>query len=131
MTNLELKNHPVWQDLTEVLENLNTDALVTEHLELCDYQICGYWDEQDNFYEQITLPRSLSAELVSSSIGVADKKRWIKLKFVLQDKNTTSQYLLGGNLTNNLGELTIIYDENLQFIDENWQINMDNPLIVS
>ncbi|NJR23260.1 MAG: hypothetical protein HC786_14420 [Richelia sp. CSU_2_1] len=131
MTNLELKNHPVWQDLTEVLENLNTDALVTEHLELCDYKICGYWDEQDNFYEQITLPRSLSAELVSSSIGVADKKRWIKLKFVLQDKNTTSQYLLGGNLTNNLGELTIIYDENLQFVDENWQINMDNSLIVS
>ncbi|NJM63067.1 MAG: hypothetical protein HC849_27405 [Oscillatoriales cyanobacterium RU_3_3] len=131
MTNLELKNHPVWQDLTEVLENLNTDALVTEHLELCDYKICGYWDEQDNFYEQITLPRSLSAELVSSSIGVADKKRWIKLKFVLQDKNTTSQYLLGGNLTNNLGELTIIYDENLQFVDEKWQINMDNSLIVS
>ena len=131
MTIIELKNHPVWQDLTEVLENLDANSLVAEHLELCDYKVCGYWDEQDNFYEQITLPRSLSAELVSSSIGVADKKRWIKLKFVLQDKSTASQYLLGGNLTNDLGELTIIYDENLQFVDENWQINMDNPVIVS
>ena len=53
MTKLQLKTHPVWQDLTEVLENLNTNSLVTEHLELCDYKICGYWDEQDKFYEQI------------------------------------------------------------------------------
>lgn len=50
---------------------------MTEHLELCDYKICGYWDEQDEFYEEITLPRSLCTELVSSSIGVTGKQRWI------------------------------------------------------
>lgn len=37
MTKLELKNHQVWQDLTEILENIDTNKLVTEHLELCDY----------------------------------------------------------------------------------------------
>jgi hypothetical protein len=129
MTKLELKNHPVWQDLTEVLENLDANSLVTEHLELCDYKICGYWDEQDKFYEEITLPRSLSAELVSSSIGVAGKKRWIQLKFVLKADRIAGEDSSNYNWTQNLGELTIIYDENLQFVDDNWQINMDYNLI--
>ena len=66
------------------LKYLNTNSLVTEHLELCDYKICGYWDEQDKFYEEIILPRSLSTELVSSSIGVTGEKRWIQIKFVLK-----------------------------------------------
>lgn len=117
MTQIELKNHPVWQDLTEVIEKLDANSLVTEHLELCDYKICGYWDEEDKYYEEIILPRSLSAELVSNSIGVTNKKRWIKLKFVLKANNIDAQ---------NLGELTIIYDENMQFIDEDWQINIDS-----
>lgn len=129
MTIIELKNHPVWQDLTEVLENLDANSLVAEHLELCDYKVCGYWDEQDEFYEQIILPRSLSADLVSSSIGVTGRKRWIQLKFVLQAERVNSQDLSHFNSRENLGELTIIYDENLQFIDENWQINIDSPLI--
>ncbi len=125
MTKLQLKTHPVWQDLTEVLENLNTNSLVTEHLELCDYKICGYWDEQDEFYEQIILPRSLSAELISSSIGVTGEKRWIQVKFVLKTDLLVAEDFTDLNYTQNLGELTIIYDENLQFVDENWQINMD------
>jgi hypothetical protein len=129
MTKLQLKTHPVWQDLTEVLENLDANALVTEHLELCDYKVCGYWDEQDKFYEEITLPRSLSPELVSSSIGVTGRKRWIKLKFVLKADGNAAEDSLHHNLTQNLGELTIIYDENWQFVDENWQINLDSPLI--
>ena len=129
MTKLELRNHPVWQDLTEVLENLDANALVTEHLELCDYKICGYWDEQDKFYEEITLSRSPSAELVSSSIGIAGKKRWIKLKFVLKADSIAAEDLSNCNYTQNLGELTIIYDENMQFVDENWQINMDSNFL--
>lgn len=124
MTKLELKTHPIWRDLTEVLETLNTKALVTEHLELCDYKICGYWDRQDKFYEEITLPRSLSTELVSSSIGVTGKKRWIQLKFVLKADRISAEHSLKERSKNNLGELTIIYDEHLQFIDEIWQVNI-------
>ncbi|NES63954.1 MAG: hypothetical protein F6K24_01010, partial [Okeania sp. SIO2D1] len=114
---IELKNHPVWQDLTEVIEKLDANSLVTEHLELCDYKICGYWDEEDKYSEEIILPHSLPAELVSNSIGVTNKKRWIKLKFVLNANNIATQYL---------GELTIIYDKNMQFLDANWQINIDS-----
>jgi len=130
MTIIELKNHPVWQDLTELLENLDANSLVTEHLELCDYKVCGYWDEQDEFYQEISLPRSLSAELVSSSIGRTGKKRWIQLKFVLQADRIASEDWSNANATQNLGKLTITYNENLQFVDENWQINIDSPLII-
>jgi hypothetical protein len=67
------------EDIPNSLENIhpdmNVNALVREHLELCDYKVCGYWDEQDEFYEKITFPRSLAAELVSSSIGFTGRKR--------------------------------------------------------
>ncbi|WP_199245160.1 hypothetical protein [[Phormidium] sp. ETS-05] len=128
---LQLKTHPVWQDLTEVLANLDANALVTEHLKLCDYKISGYWDEQDKFYEEITLPRSLSPELVSSSIGVTGNKRWIKLKFALKAERSAAEDLLNYNSTRDFGELTIVYDDSLQFIDENWQINMEIVQLLS
>ena len=85
---------------------------------------------RDRFYEEITLPRSLSAELVSSSIGVTGKKRWIQLKFAIEVDHRVAEDSSNHNSTKNLGELTIIYDENLQFIDDNWQINMDFALII-
>ncbi|MFB2938124.1 hypothetical protein ACE1B6_22995 [Aerosakkonemataceae cyanobacterium BLCC-F154] len=123
MTKLELKNHQVWQDLTEILENIDANKLVTEHLELCDYKVCGYWDEDDEFHEEILLPRSLSAKLISSSIGVTGKKRWIQMKFVLE----ANQIKFADQ---KIGELLLIYDENLEFIDENWQIKASDPRLI-
>ncbi len=125
MTKLELKNHRIWQDLTEVLENINTNALVTEHLESCDYKICGYWDEQDKFYEEITLPRSLSAELVSSDLGMEGMKRWIKLKFILKIEEIALENSPKYERTPKIGEINLIYNENLDFLDENWQIDIN------
>lgn len=83
MTRLELKNYQVWQDLTEILQSLDANFLVQEHLDQCDYKVCGYWDEQDEYYDKITLPRTLEAELVSSSIGVTHEERFLQLKFLL------------------------------------------------
>ncbi len=120
MTKLELKTHPVWQDLTNVLENLNPHALAMEHLELCNYKIRGYWDEQDKFHEEIVLPYTLSAELSGSSLGMTEKNRWIKLEFTL-NLETISNY----KREQKIGELGLVYDENMEFIDENWQIDMD------
>ncbi|AFY58364.1 hypothetical protein Riv7116_6003 [Rivularia sp. PCC 7116] len=117
MTFVELKNHQVWHDFTEVLENIDANALIKEHLELCDYKVCGYWDESDNYYEEITLPSNLETELISSSIGLNRNQKFIQLKFILQ------------NLINNnhvrIGELSLIYDENLEFINENWYIDTE------
>lgn len=77
MTQLELKNHPVWRDLTKILEKIDSNALVREHLDAGDYKVCGYWDEQDTYYEKIILPRTLEPELVSGSIGITGKERFL------------------------------------------------------
>lgn len=127
MTGIELKNHQVWRDFTDILDNLDVNILVKKHLELSNYQVCGYWDEQDNYYETIILPHTIEAELISSSIGITHKKRFIQLKFVLQSAdNTTSQ---SSNHTQKIGELLLIYDENLEFVDENWLLDIASPLL--
>ncbi len=132
MTKLELKDHPVWHDLTEIVENLDASSLVQEHLKLCDYKICGYWDEQDEYYEEIILPHTLVASLVSSSIGVTDTKRFLELKFVL----LASSHVVDSqpnnsqpNTMDSFGTLVLIYDENLEFVDENWVIDVNFPTV--
>ncbi|MDY6899440.1 MAG: hypothetical protein SWZ49_15370 [Cyanobacteriota bacterium] len=116
MTFVELKNHPVWHDLTEVLENIDANALIKEHLELCSYKIYGYWDENDNYYEEIILPNNLYTELISSSIGINRNQRFIQLKFILENQ-------LHNQIR--IGELILIYDENMEFINENWSLDND------
>ncbi len=128
MTILEFKTHPVWQNLTEVLKNLDPSALVTEHLELCHYQVTGYWDEEDNFYEEITLPSPLSAELAIGAIGVTGKHRWIKLTFDLKADNQDG---LNYQDTQKIGQLTLTYNENLEFLDENWRLDVNSPLLIA
>ncbi|OBQ43889.1 MAG: hypothetical protein AN484_09820 [Aphanizomenon flos-aquae WA102] len=117
MTTLKLKNHQIWQDLTEILENLDPNSLVQKHLEQCCYTINGYWDEQDKYYESITLPHPIEAELVSSFVGVTQDNRFLKLKFSLM------------NFPENIGELVLIYNENLELIDENWLLDIDSSLL--
>ncbi|MBW4645776.1 MAG: hypothetical protein KME23_22775 [Goleter apudmare HA4340-LM2] len=129
MTRLELKNHQVWRDLTEILEKLNTNILVQEHLQACDYQVCGYWDEQDEYYETITLPLDLNPQLVSSSIGITHKERFLQLKFflfspIIEPKQTPN------NHNHKIGELVLIYNENLEFVDENWLLDIDSPMLI-
>jgi len=117
MTTLKLKNHQIWQDLTEILENLDPNSLVQKHLEQCCYTINGYWDEQDKYYESITLPHPIEAKLISSFVGVTQDNRFLKLKFSLM------------NFPENIGELVLIYNENLELIDENWLLDIDSPLL--
>ncbi|NEU81976.1 hypothetical protein [Nostoc sp. UIC 10630] len=128
MTRLELKNHQVWRDLTEILENLDANILVKEHLNQCDYKVCGYWDEQDEYYETITLPRILEAELVTSSIGVTHQERFLQLKFSLRAFGTNATQVQN-NHTQKIGELVLVYDENLEFLDENWLLDVDSPML--
>jgi hypothetical protein len=116
-----LKNHPVWQNLSAVVNGLEANSLALEHLELCDYTVSGYWDETDRFYEEIILPRSLSPQLVSSGVIFNGGKRRIQLKFTLNIATVT--HLIS------IAELMLVYDENLEFIDENWQIDLNSEWI--
>ena len=113
---ITLNNHPVWQNLSEVVNGLDANSLVLEHLALCDYQISGYWDESDRFYEEIILPRPLSPQLVSSGVIFNGDKRRIQLKFTLNIETAT--------IPEAIAQLMLVYDENLEFIDENWQIDL-------
>jgi hypothetical protein len=116
-----LKNHPVWENLSEVVKGIDANALVWEHLALCDYQISGYWDESDRFYENIILPRPLSPELISSGVIFNGDKRRIQLKFTLNIETA--------NPPISIAELMLVYDENLEFVDENWQIDLRSEFI--
>ncbi|KYC37797.1 hypothetical protein WA1_04605 [Scytonema hofmannii PCC 7110] len=129
MTSIELKNHPVWHDLSEILQNIDANTLAKEHLSLCNYKVCGYWDEQDKYYEEITLPRTLEAELTSSSIGITHNKRFLQLKFILTVSRNGVEDNLSPNNRQSIGDLELIYDENLEFIDENWQLDIDSPYL--
>ncbi|WP_413172810.1 hypothetical protein [Anabaena azotica] len=139
MTTLQLKNHQVWQDLTEILENLDTNSLVQKHLEKCCYTINGYWDEQDEYYESISLPRTIEAKLVSTVVGVTQGTRFLKLKFSLTGIShhslAASMYAALGHddkyspfpppTIQNIGELVLIYNENMELVDENWLLDID------
>lgn len=127
MTQLELKNHQVWQDLITIVENIDSNALAREHLEACDYKVCGYWDEQDVFYEEVILPRTLETQLLSSSIGFTGKERFLQLKFSLQ--TTVAAMVQLNPQIQKVGELVLIYDENLEFLDERWLLDVDSPLL--
>ncbi|WP_071189908.1 hypothetical protein [Trichormus sp. NMC-1] len=142
MTTLQLKNHPVWQDLTEILENLDTNTLVRQLLSECFYTISGYWDEQDEYYEAITLPQTTKAELISSSVGFSRNKRFLKLQFSLLAYDWSIQkafeaswfpedksYQKENQPLEKIGELVLIYNENMEFVDENWLLDIDSPLL--
>ncbi|MGI0498882.1 hypothetical protein ACOKW7_11935 [Limnospira platensis CENA597] len=116
-----LNNHPVWENLSEVVKGIDAKALVLEHLALCDYQISGYWDEGDRFYESILLPRPLLPQLISSGLIFNGDKRRIQLKFNLNIETATPPI--------SIAQLMLVYDENLEFIDENWQIDLKSELI--
>ncbi|KAF3884133.1 MULTISPECIES: hypothetical protein [Nostocales] len=129
MNNIKLKNHPVLHDLTDLLQNIDANTLVKEHLSLCNYKVCGYWDEQDKYYEEITLPPTIDAELTSSSIGVTHNKRFLQLQFILTALKNGVEGNSSPNNKLHIGELGLIYDENLEFIDENWQLYVDSPFL--
>ncbi len=100
-----------------------------EHLEYCNYKIEGYWDENDNFYEIITLKQPLFIQLscydIKRQFQEKNSPYLIKIKFLLK------QDLSQDNDHNNIAEMTLIYDSNFHFIDENWLINVNSNFVIS
>ncbi len=134
MMNFQLKKHQIWQEITEIIARIDVDALVREHLEDCHYTISGYWDEKE-FYQQITFVGSISAELVSSCLGItvgeADNSHWLKFKFLLLADTSADSGKLGSDVEKRIGELVLVFDSNLEFVDENWLIDVKSPFVVA
>jgi hypothetical protein len=118
MRKIELKTNPVWQDLTNILETIDSEALIKEHLEMCEYKVCGYWDDRDIYHDEINLPLTVQADLASGYIGLAHTDRFLQLKFSLKRDDVPER-------SQKIGEVVLIYDENLDFIDENWLFDVD------
>ena len=76
------------------------------------------------YYEEVILPKGLASELVGSSVGVNNQDRSLKLRFILRasvgSQDATPQ---------KVGELLLVYNENLEFIDENWSLEIESPLL--
>lgn len=131
---LNLKNHPVWQQIPKIISQIDVNEIVSQHLEDCNFTVNGYWDESE-FYEEITFVGSLGTELISSSLGITvgepDDSHWIKLKFLLLADTSADSAKLISDVEKRIGELILILDSNLEFIDENWLIDVNSPFVVA
>lgn len=74
------------------------------------------------------MPRTIEAELISSSIGVTQKECFLQLKFVLK-ASAVEVIAQPNNNVQRIGELVLVYDENLEFVDENWLLDIDSSLL--
>jgi hypothetical protein len=131
---VDLNNRQIWKYFEEMLALIDIKAMVREHLEDCHYKISGYWDENE-YYEEIAFVGSPNAELVSSSLGITvgenDNSHWIKFKFLLKADSSVNLDKPVSDVEKRIGEFTLIFDSNLEFIDENWQINVKSPFVVA
>jgi hypothetical protein len=114
------------------MKQLDSYQLAVNHMLACEYQVNGYWDDE-NFYELISFSRVSSPELISSSWGVSsdEGRRWLQMKFALNIVELSSGDLSDRSLDKTVGELVLILDDNLEVTDENWLINVHSPLVVA
>ncbi len=130
---MNLNNHPIWNDCQKILAQIEATTLVQKHLEKCHYQVRGYSDGE-HFYQEITFKTPLYPELVSSTLGYTredeENNKWIKLTFSLQAEPRASvkESVIDRK---EVAQLTLIFDENLEFIDENWFIDVDSNFVVA
>ncbi|MBW4657398.1 MAG: hypothetical protein KME15_01895 [Drouetiella hepatica Uher 2000/2452] len=77
---LNIRNHPIWRDLAQALQQLDAKSIAAHHLQACNAQINGYWDE-DNFYEVIQFTQPPDPVLIDSSLGVTpgnlERSHWL------------------------------------------------------
>lgn len=119
-----LQAHPVWQNLIQALSQIDLQQVANQHLQDCQAEIHGYWDESDRFYETIQFKQRPIPHLMSSSLGVtpsqADNSHWLQLRYALIISPSTT-----------VGELLLILDDNLTVIDENWLIDVQSPHVIA
>lgn len=105
----------IFDNLENLVTCVNLVALAENHLQQINYNIKGYYDEKE-YYENIYIPKDIKIEVEE----VTTKYTKFKNKYTL-----AIVYRLI-----NLGELTLIYDKQGNFIDEKWDLvyNLDEFL---
>lgn len=122
----------IWVNL-EKISIASLESMGREHLQFSHYTIFGYWDENDNFYEEVIFKQPLSVKLASYSLGknlqVNPMEYWIEMKYLLLGDSSAAETSL--SLDNMICEMTLIWDANFNFIDENWAIDIHSPFITA
>jgi hypothetical protein len=120
-----LKAHPIWHNVTQTVAAIDPTTIATQHIEACNAEINGYWDEDDRFYETIRFSQSPTPEVISSSLGVTPNRNggipWLNFKYALKIPGSESS----------IGELSLILNDSLEVIDENWLIDIHSPHVLS
>ena len=118
-----LKAHPIWQNLTQALAQIDPNQIVSQHLQDCP-ELHDYWDEHDRPYDTIRFTQRPIPQLISSSLGVTPTQtgstHWLQLKYSLTISPTAT-----------VGELLLILDDSLEIIDENWLIDLRSPYVIA
>jgi len=129
-----LKNHPIWQTLSQTLKQLDANQIAVQHLQACNAQINGYWDE-DEFYEVISFTQLPHPELTSSSWGILpnsnENTHWLQLKFSLIIKLSRDSDPSHNSTQTTIGDLILILDEDLEVVDENWLIDVHSSYVLT
>lgn len=125
MSKLNLKDRSIWNNLSQLLPEIECCEIAQQHLESCSQKIRGYWDSKNYFYEEIAFVNFPVVELVSRAIGIDRVEEqiipWIKLNFWLKVDGDDDE----------IGELTLILDPNLKVVDENWSVDVESPFVVA
>jgi hypothetical protein len=131
---INTKNNLVWHKFEELLSQIDVKALARDHLEDCQYKIMGYWDENE-YYEEIVLTEKINIKLIRSSLSVTleenPNSHSLELNFLLETDPSIHLEQPVSDIDRRIGELTLIFDPNLDFLDENWLINVQSPFVIA
>ncbi|AFZ26457.1 hypothetical protein Cylst_4366 [Cylindrospermum stagnale PCC 7417] len=131
---LDLENHQIWNDLEKIFSQIDVNALIESHIDLENFTISDYWDENHVFYEKIISVVPLKAQLESFSLNIIFEDTYTRslLKFhylliadvfeVEKNSERDSNKVIGG--------ITLLYNTNLELEDEYWDIDMSSPFVV-
>ena len=122
---ITLKAHPVWNNVSQALEQVDPCEVARSHLVACDFEIQGYWDEDDRSYDSVRFAIAPQPELISRSLGMSSSaaSRWLQLKYELT--------IVDSGMRQSIGELLLILNEDLEVVDENWLIDLRSPYVVA
>lgn len=130
-----LKEHPIWHSVNQALEQINPDQIASDHLQACQCEVNGYWDEADQFYETIRFTHCPIPKLISRSLGFtvqeASHVNWLQLKYSLTIPISADPPTLETSSVITIGELSLILDDDLEIIDENWLIDINSPYVLA
>ena len=130
-----LKEHPIWHNVTQTLEQINPSQFASHHLQSCQAKINGYWDEDDQFYEEVRFTQLPIPQLLNISLGFTPKEtgniNWLQLKYSLTIPPSADSVTLNPSPATTIGELSLILDDRLEVIDENWLIDIRSPYVLA